>query len=313
MGILLIDRVVGGTSTEIGPYLQGSAEEEWTIIVDSYNYTAEMLRAEGIFPVPYFTFHPLNPWLVLKPIKIKQSDETPQLFKASLTYDSEPIKQKDKEKSQYPNPLLRPAKIRWRTEHEEEAAQQNRKGKAILNSAGEYFDPPLSRKRRFLTAVVRKNVAGFPDWAWDLIGCVNSSAYVLDGRTIPVGRSIVDNIELGEWQEEGDPEDPGGVIQFREVQFEIAVKRPRDARSGEDSSAIPSPWQLEVLDQGLHEKKNGKLIRIMDQASPPQPIAQPICLNGAGLRLSNPSPTNAKYIVDNDYEYWANLSALPLT
>lgn len=312
MGILLIDRVVGGTSSELAPYLQGSAEEEWTIIVDSYDYTAEMLRAEGIFPVPYFTFHPLNPWLVLKPIKIKQSDETPQLFKATLTYDSEPITQREKEKSQYPNPLMRPAKVRWRTDHEDEAAQINRKGKAILNSAGEYFDPPLTRKRRFLTAVVTKNVAGFPDWAWDLIGCVNTTTFVLDGRTIAAGRAMLDDIQLSEWKEEGDPDDPGGVLQYREVTFEVAVKRKRDPRFvGE--TGIPSPWQLEVLDQGLHEKKSGKLIRIMDDQKPPQPIAQPVCLDGTGKKLASPTPSNAVYITDDDFEFTADLSALPLT
>jgi len=313
MGVLVVDRVMGGTSSELAPYLQGSAEEEWTIIVDSPNYTAELLRAEGIFPVPYFSFHPANPWLILKPIKIKQSEEAPELFHATLTYDSEPVKQKDKEKSEYPNPLLRPAQIRWRTDYEEEAAQLNRKGKAILNSAGEYFDPPLSRKRRFLTACVTKNVAGFPDWAWDLIGCVNSSAYTLDGRTIPIGRSMLDNIELAAWAEEGNPDDPGGVIQYRAATFEIAIKRPRDARDEEDEDDIPSPWQLEVLDQGLHEKRAGKLIRIKDQASPPQDIAAPVCLDGAGRRLNNPTPASAVYIVDDDFEFWANLSALPLT
>jgi len=317
-----ISQKVGATSGEHGNGPAGFAEEIWHAIADNDNETCESIRSYELTPEVYVATHPLNPWLILKPVAWDQSEDNPRLFTATLRWDKEPISQKEKDKKDYPNPLNRPAVITWKTQQEMEAAQFDSEGAAILNSAGDIFDPPVERPRSHLVAVVKKFVAGFPDWAWDMIDCANSSPFLIDGRLVPTGRACLNNIELGEWQNEGqDPDNPGDDIRYREVVFEIAIKRPRKVRTNEElepvesSDDIPDPWQLEVVDQGLHELEfiTNKRKRILDDSSPKQPVAQPVLLNGSGQKLSTPGPYDAIYRRFDKFRETADFSLLPLS
>jgi hypothetical protein len=59
--------------------------------------------------------------------------------------------------TQNQNPLLKPAKISWGTVRVQQVARKDARGKAILNSAGDAFDPPLMKDKINLTLKVQRN------------------------------------------------------------------------------------------------------------------------------------------------------------
>lgn len=307
MSFTIVDKQPGGGSGEFANGNQGTAKEIWHLVASDINHSTEDLRAAGLFPQPYQTVHAQNPWLILMPIEIDQDEDAPQKFTATLTWSSEPLTKEEEDADSESDPLLRAALWSWSTGRDRVAMLMDRDGDAILNSAGEAFDPPVERDEPFLIAHGVKKVAGVPDWAWDMIDTVNSSDFTVDGRLVPKGRACLADIALGEWQKSGE-------TRFREATFEIHIKKRRNARAGESVDDIPSPWQLELLDQGLHEldEATGELVRMLDDSDDPQPLAQPVLLDGLGSRLTTPSDESTH----NYFEYFvreeSDFNNLPL-
>jgi len=303
MSFYIADKMAGGGSGTIANGFQGQAKEIWILIASDIHHTTEQLRLSGIFPQPYVAVHAENPWLILKPIEIEQDEDSPEKFTCTLTWDSEPLTKKEEDEDTEPDPLAREALWEWHTGRDRIAVLIDLDGAAILNSAGEAFDPPTERDLPFLIARGVKKVAGVPDWAWDMIDTKNSADFVVDGRTVPKGRACLANISLGQWQKSGD-------TRYREATFEIHVKKPRALRTGETEA--PSPWDLELIDQGLHELDTGtgELTKILDSEG--QPIAQPVLMDGAGARLTTPDDSSTHFYWQYRIHEESDFSNLPL-
>lgn len=219
------------------------------------------------------------------PIEIEQNEDAPEVFVCTLKWTSEPLSKKEEDEDTEPDPLSREALWSWSTGRDRIAIMYDMNRDAIINSAGEFFDPPVERDLPFLIARGVKKVAGVPDWAWDMIDTKNSSDFTVDGRLVEKGRACLADIQLGSWQKSGD-------TRYREATFEIHIKKPRPIKTGETSA--PSPWDLEIIDQGLHELDPILgLKKIVDRDD--QPLAQPVLLDGSGAVLADPRLVSTHY------------------
>ena len=185
------------------------------------------------------------------------------------------------------NPLSQPAQISWDGENFEEVAIFDRDGNAVLNSAGDPFENLFRERSRRVVNVV-KNVSAVPDWIITSEDAVNSAVFLLDGFSIPVGKAKLSAPRLGPWQVRNN-------TRYREMT--MVMKLNKDG------------WAAQPLDAGFRYKSgtDRKIITNTDGTLP----TSPVCLNGAGAVLANPSPTNAVFGSFNLYPAY-DFNLLPL-
>jgi len=180
------------------------------------------------------------------------------------------------------NPLADPAHITWNSEQFQRPCYEDRNGKAILNSAGDYFDPTIEADDSRWTVTVRKNLAWVPSWLLNYRDAVNSTSFQLDGITFSTGQAKMQAIQIGPWQERND-------ISFRVISMTMHLKR--------------EGWALRILDQGFREKdpQTRELSDITNDKDGNKPTV-PALLNGQGQALVDPTPENAVILSFDLYE-----------
>jgi hypothetical protein len=186
------------------------------------------------------------------------------------------------------NPLNQPAQISWDGENFEEVAIFDRDGDAILNSAGDPFEGLFRERTRRVISIV-KNVAAVPTWIITAEDAVNNSSFTVDGFSVPTGKAKLSAPRLGPWEKRNG-------TTFR--QMTMTMKLNKDG------------WTAQPLDAGFRYK-DGTARKIITNTDGTMPT-QPVCLNGSGLVLANPSPLNAVFGSFNVYPA-LDFNSLPLT
>ncbi len=186
------------------------------------------------------------------------------------------------------NPLFQPAAISWDGENFEEVAIFDRDGKAILNSAGDPFENLFRERTRRIVSIV-KNVSAVPDWIINSEDAVNSAAFLVDGFSVPAGKAKLGAPRLGQWQLRNN-------TRFREMSMTMKLNK--------------DGWTSQPLDAGFRYKDStSRKIIVNDDGTLP---TTPVCLNGSGAVLANPSPTNAVFGAFNVYPAY-DFNLLPLS
>lgn len=188
------------------------------------------------------------------------------------------------------NPIFEPAVIEWGGENFDETLVYDRNGDAVLNSAGDPFENAMrERTRRVVT--VMKNITNIPSWVITAEDAVNSSAFLLDGFSVGARLAKLSAPQIGRWQYRNG-------AAYREMTMTIKLNK--------------DGWNFQPLDAGFRFRNGlGDLVRITSLGDGTD-ITQPVCLDGAGVVLSDPTPATAVYGDFEQYpEYDFNL--LPLT
>lgn len=242
--------------------------------------------ANSLLPVPYQSM--LSPTLLCRKISIDQQSDSPQHWIAQADYSSEPLN--DNEQDEQDDPTQRPAEVEMESYSVTEVAFKDRNGAALVNSAGDYFDPPIERQLARWRFNIKKNVAALPTWILSYPNKVNSAAFTCLGLTVaPRCGRLGENFRIGSLKKEGD-------YLYHELQFSIDLN--------------PDTWDVVVLDQGLRVISGTNQIPILDANL--DPINSPALLDGSGARLANPSTATAvfrTFQVDGQVDF----NALPLT
>lgn len=198
-----------------------------------------------------------------------QQQDNPRLWEVRVEYDST-----QEEESE--SPFDKPPEVSWDFAQFTRVAYKDRDGKAILNSAGQYFDPPIEiDDSRPVLTVVRNEPSYNPSLAYQYRDAVNSDAFY----GAPPGTAKVVKI-TGASAVEND-------IPFWRVTYEFSFN--------------PDGWQPSILDQGRYAKIGGKLVPIPEFDTDGNEIrgshvADPVPLNGNGARLADPNPDNAVFL-----------------
>ena len=233
-----------------------SATLSWTVLLDgrdSVERAAIIARqAPGIPRVGQR--HPADPTAICRSVDPKPI--SPAFWRVTASYyspaggtgkDGEPL-----------NPLDQPPEIHWGFEQIVQQVDTDIDGKAIVNSAGEAFDPPPEMPFRRPVLSVTRNERKFPGALARAYaggrGAVNSGTFY----GWPPKTALCRNIS-------GDDQRAGDVIYSR-VTYEIAF----------DGDG----WQPKYLDVGFNEVEDGELKRIMTDDEPPVPVSSPAALSG---------------------------------
>ena len=184
-----------------------------------------------------------------------------------------------------------PAEITWGYEQFQKPAVTNYAGQAILNSAGDPFDPPIMIDDSRPHVTISKNLASVPVWIFTYQDAINSGSFTVDGITVAAGLAKMQNITITRGQSRNG-------TSFRTVTFSIHLQK--------------QGWSSKQLDAGFRQiGYSGARENIRNSIDDELPAA-PVPLNGAGVALDDPDPATAVYRTDVVYES-KDFSVLPLT
>jgi len=224
----------------------------------------------------YWEQHPADPWMFVNNIHSEQSNG-PHRYRVTVNYTS------------IGNPLELPMEIEWFHTVQNEPFDRDREGNAITNSAGESFDPTLTKDVYDLGLRIKRNEQLFNELvATKYIGAVNS-----DDFTVPVdllGTTRVYRPGIVKCSLfKGVPKRAAGLF-YHEVQREFLF------RLGEIEETEPGVWETSglghkkrVLDQGFRVLKKesgiwtGEYEPILDKEG--NPVREPQLLDGHGEQL----------------------------
>lgn len=197
------------------------------------------------------------------------------------------------------DPTNDPAIITVDTEQFQKEADRDKDGNAVVNSAGDPFDPKymMDDSRRIVR--IKKNMSGHPSWVLSYQDMVNSDSFVIKGITYTAGQGKVQHVSIGDQQIRNG-------VQFVVVSLDIHLQR--------------DGWAAKIPDTGFRELAwdGATRINIYNPASTGdadgggERITAPVPLNGSGQALTNPTAATVSILTFNLYST-AAFSALPLT
>jgi len=179
------------------------------------------------------------------------------------------------------NPLVDPTEFTWDTEQFQKPVVIDLDGKAIVNSAGHFYDPPFERDDSRLSVTMTRNVLSIPPWFLSIEDALNSEPVTIDGLNVPIKRAKIQKVTAGK-------QEFRNLTGFRRISATIHIQR--------------LTWQLEAQDVGLmeiHPTVDTKRIAILDDDG--NPVSIPVPLDGNGKRLVDPTLDNVTIRTHNIY------------
>ena len=217
--------------------------------------------------------HPDDASAYVKSRSVSRSDESRLKWEADINYEYSPKETGD-------NPTARAAKVRWTSSLVVKPIMRDLNGDACVNSAGDYFDPPLEAEVPRWTATIQFNAASVPVGILSYAGAVNNAGITIDGVAIAAKRARVLSLDIGEEDEENG-------YAFRSVTLAV------ECRYADDDG-----FDLEPLDQGFRITISGALtdILIPDEDGATARPSSPVLLDGTGNKLTSPGPGTAVFL-----------------
>lgn len=286
--------LLGDRTIELANRLDCRIRRSWLIKTDGRFYSELTLLANAtstgaggiILPLPYVNTHPDNPSFLCKKLSAKQEIRAPLRWIAEADYDTVPISKQQQEEDK--DPLDRAAKIVWNTVKYQKAIERDRDGYAILNSAGDYFDPPPLKDLSHWTATITKNVSVVPPGILTWPDKLNSDTFTVDGVSVDVNAAKIMSVNVSELKIEGDEE-------YRTLT--VALEFNKDL------------WRGKYLNQGFYQLDAGTKKRIQING---KDCVSPQCLNSSGALITNPTPSTASFQTYFIYEQMAYTGNIPL-
>lgn len=244
----------------------------WQITVDSPYENSRTIGNQTIgvsLPV-LFQSHPSNLFATARSLAITHHQGL--IWQAKCEYSTEPITQSERERAEQPIPTERRVKISWSAASYDKVVVKDIDDKAVVNSAGDYYDPPPAVPWERLSFHFRKNFTTPDPWILQYLNSVNSTDISILGIPIAAGMARFTQPSGGEEQEEN------GQI-YHETTWTI--------------EADVNTWQLELLDEGFREISDTDRVNITDDDG--NPITSPVLLDGAGAKLPEPSLNTAVF------------------
>jgi len=267
----------GGSFTTIDSSTQTL---RYLVKCDTRYETADSVKTGGILagglPIPMVTVIAGFPPMRCVGLDAKQEPDSPLHWIVDAKYSSAPISVAQQEREEVPDPTDRRAHIEAFTVQRQKAVYKDRDGKAVANSAGDYFDPPSLKDISNILVSVRKNITVVNFNLEVLNNSVNDATLDIRGPgwsvTAAQGEARFTLRRLGMRQVENE-------VAFLPLEFDLEIQR--------------GGWGEQRLDEGLRYK-DGEVRRNIKDASG-ENISAPVPLNGAGAVVVDPTPENAAF------------------
>lgn len=292
---LLYIKPIPGREADIGKFQDWKFRRQWTVMTDTRAYHEGAVLLEGIaagyFPTPFFSFHPDDLRFLCKRLSARQDTKSPLHWRVTAEWDTAPWDDDDEEE-----PQDRRAKITWSTVKYQKAIERDRDGKAILNSAKDYFDPPPLKDLSRWTITVTKNLTNIPTSILDYADKINGADWSVDGIDVPKNAAKMMSIGIGDKQREGN-------IDYRQLSYTVEF----------DTVDL---WKGKYLNQGYNEitdpSTNPPTKKRCQIGRPPKDAVSPQMLDANGKMIAAPTPANATFQEYNVHEEM-DFSVLPVT
>lgn len=223
MAIEIKEDHIGRGGTNAGA-LDNSDTRSWWVKTDDRLYGKAQVESagwsSGDFPRPLIDSYPGQPGMLCKSLETTQVDDKgPFLWRVTARYDTKPIGKEQRDREQFPNPIDRPAVYSGGFERDRKVIDKDLDGKAIINSAKDTFQDPVTAPRTRLRIRGRKHVPvdAIPDWFFDLKDKTNSGSLVRGGRTFREKTLLFIPGEIGEPQIEND-------VEYRTIHWELEYR-----------------------------------------------------------------------------------------
>lgn len=317
MSVLQVKEMTDRTANVTGAGVEYT--RTFLVQVDSRNDNARSIYFATPGQIPrYLEGHPDNIFSMMKTLGAKPATKHWQWWTFTANYDSDPltVDQKDKE---IPDPLDRRARISWRATMYQQSLHKDRKGNAILNSAGDPHDPQPERLARYWVATVKKNVTGIPTWVLDYDNVVNAASFTIQGRTVlPRCALLLPGGISDELEENG--------VKYHEIEFGLEFRKPPTLKASQvldRETKKPKAAQghdLVLLDQGLRSLQDVQVqFPFVGVAELPVNVTDgkgdlatsPVPLDGKGKQLFAPDFDTVFYFAYEVYDT-ADFTKLPL-
>lgn len=233
--------------------------------------------------------HPLNAWVFLYKL-------TPTLAGDRLHWDVMGEYSKGTLNiDETQNPLEAPTEVAWSSSTYTEPVTVDIEGNAIVNSAGQPFDPPLTQERHPIVATIAYNSESYdPNTGLNFQDHVNDTATTIANLTnVPARMARI--LEIG------------AVQQYWEdiTYWRVTVKVEVNNAEWDDGQG----WDRRLLDQGIYEKDgDGKTIRMRTDDG--EEVTEPLKLNGSGGKL-DPQTADPVFLTRKTFKE-ADFSSLKL-
>lgn len=184
------------------------------------------------------------------------------------------------DRDEYDLPGDRETIIHGHMEHFERIAEVDVDGNGVLNSAGQYFDPPIQADDSRPVITMIRNEPDFPYLTMlNYHDRVNNATW----NGIPAQCVKIFNISAQEKIEHIG--DEGSEIEFKywEVTYEFHVNY--------------DGWRKQILDQGRYELNSGGTALVAIEDSEGRPVNDPVLLDGAGNGRPEGPPVYLTYQV----------------
>lgn len=262
--------------------IQASLERKMFFRVDSLLDDETVIGAHVAIPA-YLASHPNNALATRRGISIRRFKAF--IWEVLLHYSTAPITTTEKQKATVSDPKSRTPRIRLKFTRIDEHKVKNKQGQALINSAGDPFTEPITRKRSLPLIEGTSWHASWPSFMFDLIDKINQEALTIKGRAFSAETLQFIPGGISDEQEENG-------ITFYEANWTLEYR---------DS------WVASRLDAGFNYWSGANRLPIEIDGETPK---TPQLLNGAGGILANPSPATAVFI-DEDVETVASFASVP--
>lgn len=214
-----------------------------------------------------------------KEVREQQDDETPWFWTVTITYST---KITQPELGDF-DPLLRPAELKGGCVKFTRICAVDTDGVAILNSAGDFYDPPVEVEDERIEFSYSRFELNEPIAVCKAYsGNINSTAF----KGFAIGQ-VKCTVAFDRAFEKGSL--------YWKFTYTFAVNF--------------DGWDARVADRGFRKKSGADRVNITDKYG--KPIAAPAFLDGSGGELADPSPSNAVYRTHKRY-YRADFNDLNL-
>ena len=256
-----------------GPYTRDGWEltRVWNVTVDSVLYASmavvEAVRAQA---AEIGDAHPQNPYAFLRKLTPSATDNR-KIWNVTGEYREFTFESSD-------SPLDEPKNVDWSSNTYTAPVVKDNDGNAVVNSAGQPFDPPLTEPRHTLVATITYNSDQYnPNLALDFQDKVNEGQEKIANLSVPARMARI--MEVGATQQFQED------IEYWAVTIKVEID--------------PRTWDKEVLDQGIFEKDGTETKRMSTDDG--EGVTEPLKLDGAGAKL-DPQTADPVFLTFKTFE-----------
>jgi hypothetical protein len=273
------------------------------VTCDNTNDDAIAIFSSGRLPNK-FDSHPSFSFATARDARVRADSKSPFIHIVTIEYSTEPVRQEQRDRESFINPLDRPARVSGQAAQGTKVPVKGYKLDSnfvpaseltpIQNAAYDDFTSLPEIDDSVWVISVTKNYNPLPVWLFDMNNTTNQSDVVIYGRNCPRGTLKLSGMRFSELQQEQG-------VWFYEVTFEVHFRNAFEndsSSSPQISSQSQIGWAYTLTNRGFNQLVGGDItkkekIRNKNDNNFP---SVPQLLNADGSVIPDPTATKATFI-----------------